>query len=184
MKVAVIYNSLTGNTEKLAKGVFENIPERYEKALFELKEDFNIDDYDTVVAAFWVDRSAPNAGMKEFISELRNKKVFLLGTMGFFPDSYHGRDCIDNSLKLIDDSCEVIGYFVCNGKINLELLKKIGQMKTKNVSEEAFKAHMLDDRNLLRYKILGEHTNDLDVQYASARVNERLLIEEELEKLN
>ena len=183
MKIALIYNSLTGNTKKLAEGVFKNIPAKYEKSIFEVDDDFNIDTYDTIIAAFWVDRSAPNQKMKDFLSKLRDKKVFLLGTMGFFPDSSHGRDCIDNSIKLLDSSCEIIGYFICNGKINTKLLEKIGKMKTNNSSEEAFKAHSLDKKNIIRYKILGNHTNDLDVEYASARVNERLLIEEELSLL-
>ncbi|WP_304206188.1 flavodoxin family protein [Peptostreptococcus russellii] len=183
MKIALVYNSLTGNTKKLAEGVFENIPEKYTKNIFEIDDDFDIELYDIVIPTFWVDRSAPNAKMKDFILKLRNTKVFLLATMGFFPDSEHGRDCIENSLKLLDSSCELIGYFICNGKVNTKLLEKMGKMKTNSPSEEAFKAHMLDSKNLIKYRILGEHTNDLDVEYASARVNERLFIEEEISLL-
>lgn len=183
MKVAVVYDSITGNTKKLAEGVYNSISSDFEKALFELKNGCDIADYDVVVAAFWVDRSAPNKTMKDFISSLKNKKIFLLGTMGFFPDSEHGRDCIDRALELVDSSSEVIGYFICNGKINLQLLEKIQHMKASNPTEEAFKAHILDEKNLIRYKVLGEHTNDLDVEYASARVNERLLIEDQLSKI-
>ena len=183
MKVAVVYSSLTGNTKKLAEGVFNNIPSEYEKDLFTDKDGASFEGYDVVIPAFWVDRSNANKTMKDVISSLRNVKVFLLGTMGFFPDSKHGDDCIANAMSLIDDSCEVIGYFLCNGKIDIKLLEHINKMKAETMGEKAFKAHMLDERNLLKYRILGEHTNDLDVEYASARVNERLLIESELAKL-
>lgn len=184
MKVAVIYSSLTGNTKKLAEGVFNNIPDDYEKVLYTDKDSYDISDCDVVIPTFWVDRSNANKSMKEVISSLKNKKVFLLGTMGFFPDSQHGIDCINNASRLVDSSCSILGYFLCNGKIDIKLLENVQKMKAESIGEKAFKAHMLDERNLLRYRILGEHTNDLDVEYASARVNERLLIESEIEKLS
>ncbi len=183
MKVAVVYNSLSGNTKKLAEGVFDKIPARYEKAIFKVGEDYDISEYDVVVPAFWIDKSFPNKPMKDFISSLENTKIFFMGTMGFFPDSQHGRDCANNTLSIINESCETIGYFICNGKVDMRLLERISKMKAETVGEKAFKAHMLDERNILKYKILGEHTSDLDVEYASARLNERLLMEEEIAKL-
>lgn len=183
MKVAVIYGSLTGNTKKLAEGVFNKIPSQFDKKLFNEKDDFNLDEFDTVICAFWVDRSNAHKAMKDIISSIRNKNVFLLGTMGFFPDSEHGVDSMNNALSLVDSSCNIIGYFMCNGKVDMNLLKRIGQMKAETVGEKAFKAHMLDEKNLVKYKMLGDHTNDLDVEYASARVNERLLMEDAISKL-
>ena len=183
MKVAVVYGSLTGNTRKLAEGVYNNIPAQFEKALFNEKDDFNLDEFDAVICGFWVDRSNAHKAMKEIISSLRNKKVFLMGTMGFFPDSDHGVDSMSNAISLLDSSCDLIGYFMCNGKVDMRLLERIGQMKAETPGEKAFKAHMLDERNLVKYKMLGEHTNDLDVMYASARVNERLMMEDAISKL-
>ena len=183
MKVAIVYSSLTGNTKKLAEGVFNKIPSNFEKSIFNENDKYDISEYDIVVPAFWIDRAFPNKSMKKFISELKNKKIFFMATMGFFPDSRHGRDCAENTLSIIDKSCEVLGYFICNGKVDLKLLKNISKMKAETVGEKAFKAHMLDEKNILRYKILGEHTTDLDVDYASARLNERLLMEDEIAKL-
>lgn len=61
MKVAVVYGSLTGNTERLAKGIFEKI-EGFEKDIFNIKENPNVDDYDVVVAGFWIDKSFSSQG--------------------------------------------------------------------------------------------------------------------------
>lgn len=183
MKVAVVYGSLSGNTKKLAEGVYNNLPSQFDKALFNEKDDFNLDEFDAVVCGFWVDRSVAHKAMKEIISSLRNKKVFLLGTMGFFPDSDHGVDSMSNTIKLLDESCNLIGYFMCNGKVDMKLLERIAQMKAETIGEKAFKAHMLDEKNIIKYKMLAEHTNDLDVEYASARVNERLLMEDAISKL-
>ncbi|MBC2577821.1 flavodoxin family protein [Peptostreptococcus russellii] len=183
MKIAIVYSSLTGNTKKLAEGVFNKIPSNFEKSIFNENDEYDLSEYDIVIPAFWIDRSFPNKSMKNFISKLKNKKIFFMGTMGFFPDSKHGRDCAENTLSIIDESCEVLGYFICNGKVDMNLLKNISKMKAESVGEKAFKAHMLDEKNILRYKILGEHTTDLDVDYASARLNERLLMEDEIAKL-
>ena len=82
MKIAIVYGSLTGNTERLAKGVFDRIAPEHEKALFNIKDNPDLSDYDVVGFGFWVDRSFPFKAMKELISETRNKEVFLMGTMG------------------------------------------------------------------------------------------------------
>lgn len=182
MKVAVIYSSMTGNTEKLARGIFDKI-QGHEKDLFNLKDKPDISGYDIVACGFWIDRSTANKEMGEFISGIRDKKVFLFGTMGHLPDSDHGEKSMANVVGLVDDSCKIIGYFMACGKINMRVLEGIKHMKAETIGEKAFKAHMLDEKNLIVYKILGDHVNDADIDYCSARLNERIYIEECLAKL-
>src|SRR3712207_7258451 len=81
MKVAVVYSSMTGNTEKLARGIFDRI-EGHEKEIFNLKDKPDISGFDIVACGFWVDKSTANKDMKEFIESIRDSKVFLFGTMG------------------------------------------------------------------------------------------------------
>lgn len=107
----------------------------------------------------------------------------MFGTMGFFPDSEHGENCSKNSVSIVDESCEVIGYFICNGKVDIRLLEGIKHMKAETIGEKAFKAHMLDEKNLVKYRLLGNHVNEDDIAYCSARLNERLLMEVEIAKL-
>lgn len=183
MKIAIVYGSLTGNTERLAKGVFDRIAPEHEKALFNIKDNPDLSGYDVVCFGFWVDKSFPFKAMKELISETRNKEVFLMGTMGYFPDSDHGQACIKNTVGLVDKSCNIMGYFICNGKIDMRLLERIAQMKPKNMGEEVFKKHMLDEKNLIKYKMLGEHVNDTDIEYCSARFNERVAMKAAIDSL-
>nr|WP_314279102.1 flavodoxin family protein [uncultured Peptostreptococcus sp.] len=183
MKIAVVYGSLTGNTERLAKGVFERISNKYEKTLFNINDQPDLKDYDVIAFGFWVDRSFPYKAMKDLISETRNKDIFLMGTMGFFPDSDHGQACIKNSVGLVDKSCNLMGYFICNGKVDMKLLERVGQMKPKNMGEEAFKKHMLDEKNLIKYKMLAEHVNEDDIAYCSARFNERIAMKAAIDSL-
>ena len=129
MKIAVVYGSLTGNTERLARGVFDRISPEYEKALFDIKDKPDLKDYDVIAFGFWVDRSFPYKAMKDLISETRDKDVFLMGTMGYYPDSDHGQACIKNSVSLVDKSCNLMGYFICNGKVDTKLLERMAQIK-------------------------------------------------------
>lgn len=183
MKIAVVYGSLTGNTERLARGVFDRISPEYEKALFDIKDKPDLKDYDVIAFGFWVDRSFPYKDMKDLISETRDKDVFLMGTMGYYPDSDHGQACIKNSVSLVDKSCNLMGYFICNGKVDTKLLERMAQMKPKNIGEEIFKKHMLDEKNLIRYKKLGEHVNETDIEFCSARFNERIAIKAAIDSL-
>lgn len=183
MKIAVVYRSLTGNTERLARGVFDRISPEYEKALFDIKDKPDLKDYDVIAFGFWVDRSFPYKAMKDLISETRDKDVFLMGTMGYYPDSDHGQACIKNSVSLVDKSCNLMGYFICNGKVDTKLLERMAQIKPKNMGEEIFKKHMLDEKNLIRYKKLGEHVNETDIEFCSARFNERIAIKAAIDSL-
>ncbi|WP_304194945.1 flavodoxin family protein [Peptostreptococcus stomatis] len=183
MKIAVVYGSLSGNTERLARGVFDRISPEYEKAIFDVKDKPDLSDYDVVALGFWIDKSFPHKAMKEFIPEVRDKEVFLMGTMGYYPDSDHGQACIKNSVGLVDKSCKLMGYFMCNGKIDIKILERIGQMKPKNMGEEIFKKHMLDEKNLIRYKMLGDHVNEADIEFCSARFNERVAIKAAIDSL-
>ena len=76
-----------------------------------------------------------------------------------------------------------MGYFICNGKVDMRLLERIAQMKPKNMGEEVFKKHMLDEKNLIKYKMLGEHVNDTDIEYCSARFNERVAMKAAIDSL-
>ncbi|HNV05946.1 MAG TPA: flavodoxin family protein, partial [Petrotogaceae bacterium] len=54
MRSLLLYSTLTGNTEKVAKAVYETMPQGTE-----LKKASNSEepsDYDVIVIGFWVDR--------------------------------------------------------------------------------------------------------------------------------
>lgn len=182
MKIAIVYSSLSGNTKKLAQGMFDSI-EGHEKKIFDIKENPDISDFDIVATGFWIDKSFPNNPMKDFIASLRDKKVFLFGTMGFFPDSSHGENCIANSKSLVDESNDLIGYFICNGKISEKLLARIPQLKADTPGMKGFIAAMTDKKNLTKFDILAEHVNEDDIKYCSARFNERIRMEEAIANL-
>ena len=100
----VVYNSLTGNTKLLADTIREVLP-------------CNDDNNDIVFAGFWTDKGTADSKTIEYLKLLRNKKVFLFGTCGFGGSQAYFDRILTNVKRKIDSSNEVIGKYMCQGKM-------------------------------------------------------------------
>ena len=69
MRVLVTYSSRTGNTKKLADGIYEGLNVE-DKVLLPMKEVSSIDEYDLILAGYWVDKAQPNAESKVFLESI------------------------------------------------------------------------------------------------------------------
>lgn len=127
-KSLVIYSSLTGNTKKVAEAVQSVIPNCDIFPIDNLPE--NIDEYYFISVGYWVDRGLPDAKSKKLIRSLKNMNVALFGTLGAYPDSPHAKGCIrdsENMLKLSGKNNNVLGSFLCLGKIDPKLMDYMGK---------------------------------------------------------
>ena len=86
MKILVTYSSKTGNTKKLAEGIYEGLGEM-EKEILPMSEVKSLDAYDTVLAGYWVDKGGANEEAAAFLKEISGKKVGVFATLAFWPDS-------------------------------------------------------------------------------------------------
>ena len=76
MNILITYSSKTGNTEKLATGIYKNINEEHGltveiKPLAQVKCTEN---YDAILIGYWVDKGGPNEEAKKFMEKIKNKK--------------------------------------------------------------------------------------------------------------
>ena len=127
-KSLVIYSSLTGNTKKVAEAVQSVIPNCDIFPIDNLPE--NIDEYYFISVGYWVDRGLPDAKSKKLIRSLKNMNVALFGTLGAYPDSPHAKGCIRDSetmLKTAGKNNNVLGSFLCLGKIDPKLMDYMGK---------------------------------------------------------
>ena len=77
MKALIIYSSKTGNTKKVAYGIYDNLKDNYDlhiKDMEEIKDMSMLDEYDTLVVGFWVDRGTAHPKAKKFVKAIKNKK--------------------------------------------------------------------------------------------------------------
>lgn len=127
-KSLVVYSSLTGNTKKVAEAVQSVIPNCDIVSIDNLPE--NLDEYYFTAIGYWVDRGLPDAKSKKLIRSLKNMNVALFGTLGAYPNSPHAKGCIRDSetmLKTSEKNNNVLGSFLCLGKIDPKLMDYMGK---------------------------------------------------------
>ena len=71
MSSLVIYSSLTGNTEKIAQAIYEEI--KGEKTICRVGESIELKDYNTIFLGFWVDKGTATESIIEFLRNIHNK---------------------------------------------------------------------------------------------------------------
>ena len=112
----VVYNSLTGNTKMLADRISEILP--------------NDDDNDDIVfVGFWTDKGNADSKTIEYLKLLRNKKIFLFGTCGFGGSEAYFDRILTNVKSNIDSSNEIIGEYMCQGKMPSSVRERYLKMK-------------------------------------------------------
>lgn len=156
MKTIVIYSSKTGNTKLVA----EKIAETLKAPLASFEEMPDLTEFTHIALGYWVDRGMPNGHMKKVLSEVSGKKLFLFGTLGADPHSEHGEKCKAQARKLVEEKNEVLGEFLCQGKIDPNLIEMFKQMPKDNI-------HAYTEENAKRYHLASTHPDEKDLAEAS-----------------
>lgn len=166
MKVLVTYSSKTGNTKKLAEGIFEGL-EVADKQIMPMKEVTDLAAYDVVLAGYWVDKAGPNEEAKVFLQGLENKVVGLFATLGFWPDSEHAWQSLCNGEALVKDKNKVIAKYICQGKLDSKIIQMFEKLPQDN-------PHAVTPEKRKRYEIAANHPSKVDLLAGAELFNERL----------
>lgn len=155
--ILIVYDSKTGNTEKVAKALAEAAGER--ALLCRYDEAPNADGFSVVFVGYWVDRGMPNANMKQYLPMLKNKKVVLFQTLGAEPKSEHALACVANAGKLLDESNSVLGALSFRGAIDPQLIAMMRKMP-------AGSPHAPTPETEARWAAAASHPDAQDLQEA------------------
>ena len=123
MKVLIAYMSLTGNTKKIAKAIFEEIQD--EKEIKEISEIENFEGYDIVFVGFPVHKFGPPENIKNLLEkQAKNKNIALFITHAM-PKSMEMLEGILGKCK--DPACEanLLGIFDCQGELDENLAQRL-----------------------------------------------------------
>ena len=129
MKKAIIYSSATGNTEKLAKVIFDTLGED----IYCGKANDEAINADVIFIGSWAMAFTCTAEIKKFAEKLENKKVFLFMTAGYDNTEEYFANIINSFKGNLNSSNEIIGEFICQGKVSeskIKALKEIGKYDT------------------------------------------------------
>ncbi|MGP1586650.1 MAG: flavodoxin family protein [Schwartzia sp. (in: firmicutes)] len=120
-KILIVYSSKTGNTEKVARALFEAGGEDCDLLPVEKAEDTA--GYQVVFAGYWVDRGEPDKKMQRFLAERKGEKIVLFQTLGAEPDSEHAMTSFANAGKYLSPDNKILGIFSVRGAIDPKLIE-------------------------------------------------------------
>lgn len=124
MNTSIVYSSTTGNTGKLA----ETIQGKVASATYCGKVDNKALEADLIFVGFWACKFTCTDDVKNFLTQCKNKKIFLFGTAGY-DDTQEYFDKILTAVKEnIDASNEIVGEFLSMGKVSEQKQKAIKEM--------------------------------------------------------
>lgn len=166
MKILVTYSSKTGNTKKLAEGIYEGLG-NMDKAILPMSEATDISAYDIVLAGYWVDKGGANTEAAEYLKTIKGKKVGLFATLAFWPDSEHAYKSILAGEALVKDENHVIGKYICQGKIDPKMIEMFKKMPEGN-------PHRPTPEKEKRYAISANHPSAADIAVAAEMFRERI----------
>ena len=161
MKNLVVYSSKTGNTQKIAAAVFEVLPEP--KEIFSVEAAPPPDPYDFIAMGFWVNQGTADAKAQEYMKRINGKKVGVFATLGAYPNSSHACEALSRAGELLDGN-DVLGEFICQGKIDPDLLDKMPKDGV----------HAMTPERTVRIEEAKKHPNETDCRYAQNAFREML----------
>ena len=155
MKSLIAYSTRTGNTLAVADAIREVFPPGCD--LKPVEDISDISDYDFIAIGYWVDKGGPDKKALEFMEKVKGKKVGLFGTLGAYPDSDHANNCRAKAQEIMSGN-EVIGQFLCQGKIDPGVLEMMGKM--------ASEQHPMTEERRARIEEAKKHPNEEDFKAA------------------
>ena len=164
MKAMVVYSSRTGNTKKVANGIFAGIPG--DSKDIQSLEEYEGKDADIFFVGFWTDKGTCDMTVIDFLSGLRGKKVALFGTCGMGKDSAY-MEMIEKHVKVwIPEDCMYLGAYMCQGKMPMDVRRRYETMEKNGVEPEKVKSFLKNfDEALL-------HPDEQDLQGAKKFVKD------------
>lgn len=175
MKIQIIYSSLSGNTERLAKEIGAYLGNDYSYSIHNLRDGIPQLDGDIFLLGYWVDKAAPDKKMKDFMETLEGKTVGLFCTLGYYADAAHAQNAIINGTKMVANKNTIIGTYVCNGAISDAIIKRFRKNGTTGRNSAT-------PENEIRWEVLKDHPTKAECQLAGERFYERVKIYEQYVK--
>ena len=124
MKALIVYSSQSGNTQKLAESIYDNLT--VEKRMLPISEAPLPENDEVVFVGFWLQGGKPDPKAAEYLSGIGSAQLFLFATHGAAADSKHARGAMDYARSLVP-SATVLGSFNCQGEVNSKVLEKVSR---------------------------------------------------------
>ncbi len=155
----VLYATLTGNTQKVAAAVHQQLPEP-SRILLLTGESLAIPE-ETVFLGYWVDRGSCPEPVAQLLCQLHGKKIALFGTIGSDNQDYWPK-VRQQVEKLVPADNQILGHFLCQGRMQPDVRVRYEQGLAQNPHDTRCRDGIANfDRALT-------HPNTADLDHAAA----------------
>lgn len=113
MKILILYSSVTGNTQFLAKSLKSSEHELTFLPIYPFPKDL---DYNIIFLGFWVYHGAPDPRMISLMQQIKGKRIALFGTLSAYPHSEHAKKVLTRAQHYLIDNT-ILGSFLCLGRL-------------------------------------------------------------------
>ncbi len=150
MRVMVTFYSETGNTEKLARAIYEGTG-RVDKTIAPIEEVGDLADYDVVFCGFPVKGSTVPRVVQPFLKDIpEGKKLAIFATHGSRRGGQLAVSAFDYAMTLANKA-KILGTFGCRGKVKpnlIEALMKRPEHKAWALEAQSSAAHHPDEGDM------------------------------------
>lgn len=126
MKIAVVFQSQTGNTRSLAQVIQDSIPPQ--TLIYIGQPDVSALKADLIFAGSWTDKGNFAPEMADFLKLCHGKQIFLFGTAGFGGAPDYFQAILQRVTSLIPTDNQISGTFYCQGKMPASVLERYQQL--------------------------------------------------------
>lgn len=167
MTYAIVFDSRTGNTERLAHAVADTLPKDDCLAFGRVGEvdAATIQTADTVYVGFWTNRGDCTDEMSELLTSLEDKKIFLFGTAGFGADETYFAGVAGRVAVHVPASAQVVGVFMCQGKMPISVRTRYERMAQAQPAQAARMNELIEN-----FDEAMQHPNEDDLVRLRAAV--------------
>lgn len=148
MKYQIIYDSRTGNTQKLAEHIYECL-EGEEREIKTVSEFDGTEEADLYFIGFCTNRNSCSMDIADVLEMLEGKRIALFGTCGMGNTQEYYRKIRKNIDVWMPEEYEDCGFFMCQGRMNDEIKKRIVIMSDKMTDEMKCETWQMYDIGLL-----------------------------------
>lgn len=160
MKILITYSSWTGNTQKVAHAICEQIGGE----IMPMKKVKSWQEYDFIALGFFIDKGFANDEAKEFMSQIKAKNLGIFATAGVEPDSEHAKESMRKVKEFLEkQGNKVEKTFICQGAIDPKLIEKMRQLATRQ-GEKA--THKITPEREARWEAAKTHPDEIDLKNA------------------
>ncbi len=148
MKIAIIFDSNTGNTKQIALSIQEACQN---EEIVTFKENKNIDNADIIFIGTWVDKGNCSPKIQNILKTIKNKKIAFFATAGFGGSQEYYDKLANRFDTLVDPSNQILGHFFCQGKMPLAIKDRYIKMIQEHPEDKQLKVSLENFNNALTH---------------------------------